>query len=209
MGDLSLEFSVVLLIIFGLSLVFTLRTHQQLLAPPKSDNATSGEAVWSARRALTALIVSAVFVAWMGEVLVGSVEVASKSLGMTDLFVGLVVVAIAGNAAESTAAVRAALKNRMDLSVGIAVGSSIQVSLFVAPVLVFLSESIGPRPMDLLFTPVEIIAIVLAVVITAQIASDGDSNWLEGAQLVAVYVMLAVMFFYLPEPMLPVAGGQP
>jgi Ca2+:H+ antiporter len=125
---------------------------------------------------LTALIVSAVFVAWMGEVLVGSVEVASKSLGMTDLFVGLVVVAIAGNAAESTAAVRAALKNRMDLSVGIAAGSSIQVSLFVAPVLVFLSESIGPRPMDLLFTPVEIIAIVLAVVITAQIASDGDSS---------------------------------
>jgi Ca2+:H+ antiporter len=140
MGDLSLEFSVVLLLIYGLSLVFTLRTHQQLLAPPKNDNATSGEAVWSARRALTALMVSAVFVAWMGEVLVGSVEVASKSLGMTDLFVGLVVVAIAGNAAESTAAVRAALKNRMDLSVGIAAGSSIQVSVFVAPVLVFLSE---------------------------------------------------------------------
>jgi Ca2+:H+ antiporter len=198
MGDLSLEFSVVLLVIYGLSLVFTLHTHQQLLAPPKSDNATSDDAVWSARRALTALTVSAVFVAWMGEVLVGSVEVASKSLGMTDLFVGLVVVAIGGNAAESTAAVRAALKNRMDLSVGIAAGSSIQVSLFVAPVLVFLSQWIGPRPMDLLFTPVEIIAIALAVVITAQIASDGDSNWLEGAQLVAVYVMLAVMFFYLP-----------
>jgi Ca2+:H+ antiporter len=209
MVDLSLEFSIVLLVIYGLSLVFTLRTHEQLLTPPKGDNAASDEAVWSTRGALTALIVSAVFVAWMGEVLVGSVEVASKSLGMTDLFVGLVVVAIAGNAAESTAAVRAALKNRMDLSVGIAAGSSIQVSLFVAPVLVFLSEWIGPRPMDLLFTPVEIIAIVLAVVITAQIASDGDSNWLEGAQLVAVYVMLAVMFFYLPEPTSPVAGGQP
>jgi Ca2+:H+ antiporter len=209
MVDLSLEFSIVLLIIYGLSLVFTLRTHEQLLAPPKGDNAVSDEAVWSTRGALAALIVSAVFVAWMGEVLVGSVEVASKSLGMTDLFVGLVVVAIAGNAAESTAAVRAALKNRMDLSVGIAAGSSIQVSLFVAPVLVFLSERIGPRPMDLLFTPVEIMAIVLAVVITAQIASDGESNWLEGAQLVAVYVMLAVMFFYLPEPTSRVTGGQP
>jgi Ca2+:H+ antiporter len=203
MGDLSLEFSVVLLIIYGLSLVFTLRTHEQFLAHPKSDEPTSDEAAWSARRALTVLILSAVFVAWMGEVLVGSIEAASRALGMTDLFVGLVVIAIAGNAAESTPAVRASLKNRMDLSVGIAAGSSIQVALFVAPVLVFLSEWVGPGPMDLVFTPVEIIAIVLAVVITAQIASDGDSNWLEGAQLVAVYVMLAVMFFYLPEPAQP------
>lgn len=123
MGDLSLEFSVVLLVIYGLSLLFTLGTHEQLLVPPKTDETTSGEAAWSARRALMALIVSAVFVAWMGEVLVGSIEAASRSLGMTDLFVGLVVVAIAGNAAESTAAVRASLKNRMDLSVGIAAGA--------------------------------------------------------------------------------------
>lgn len=200
MGDLSLEFSAVLLVIYALSLVFTLRTHQQFLTPPKGDESTSGEAVWSAHRALTVLIVSAALVAWMGEVLVGSIEAASRALGMTDLFVGLVVVAIAGNAAESTAAVRAALKDRMDLSVGIAAGSSIQVALFVAPVLVFLSEWIGSGPMDLVFTPIEIGAIVLAVVIAAQIASDGESNWLEGAQLVAVYVMLAVMFFYLPEP---------
>ena len=121
---------------------------------------------------------------------------------MTELFAGLVVVAIAGNAAEATAAVRAALNNRMDLSVGIAAGSSIQIALFVAPLLVIISQWVSSRPMDLVFTPVEIVALVLAVVITSQLASDGQSNWLEGAQLLAVYVMLAVMFFYLP-------AGQP
>ncbi len=126
------------------------------------------------------------------------VEHAATALGMTELFVGLVVVSIAGNAAESTAAVRAALKNRMDLSVGIAVGSSIQIALFVAPVLVLLSHFVGPAPMNLVFTPIEIGALVLAVVIVGQIASDGDSNWLEGTQLLAVYLMLAVIFFYLP-----------
>jgi Ca2+:H+ antiporter len=197
-GDLSLEFSAVLLTLYSLSLVFTLRTHERFLAPARRDETDHG-VLWSAPRAFTALALSAVFVGWMGEVLVGSIELASKSLGMTDLFVGLVVVAIAGNAAESTAAVRASLNNRMDLSVGIAVGSSLQVALFVAPVLVVLSQWIGPGPMDLVFTPVEIVAVVIAVAITGQIASDGDSNWFEGVQLVAVYIMLGVLFFYLPE----------
>jgi Ca2+:H+ antiporter len=136
-------------------------------------------------------------VGWMGEVLVGSVEVAAKSLGMSDLFVGIVVVAIAGNAAESVAAVRAAFAGRMDLSVGIAAGSSIQIALFVAPALVILSHWVGPHPMDLVFTRVEIVALGLAVWLTGQIASDAESNWFEGVQLVAMYLMLAAVFFYL------------
>jgi Ca2+:H+ antiporter len=198
-GDLSLEFSVVLLLTYALSLLFTLYTHHQLLTPgKKGQEHEQEEQLWSPSRALLVLAVSALFVGWMGEVLVGSVEVAAKALGMTDLFVGLVIVAIAGNAAESTAAIRAALKGRMDLSVGIAAGSSIQVALFVAPGLVILSYWVGGSPMDLVFTPVEIGALVLAVAMTGQIAADAESNWLEGVQLLAVYIMLGIMFFYLP-----------
>ncbi len=195
--DLSLEFSVVLLITYGLSLLFTLRTHSHLLAVGKHEE--SAEERWSVSRSFTLLAISAVFVGWMGEVLVGSVEAASRAFGLSDLFVGVIVVAVAGNAAESMSAIRAALKNRMDLSVGIAVGSSIQVALFVAPVLVILSQWIGKTPMDLAFTPVEVLALVLAIAITAQIAGDGESNWLEGVQLLAVYILLGVMFYYLPQ----------
>ena len=197
--DLSLEFSLVLLVMYGLSLLFTLGTHQRLLTPRRRPESEPAESVWSLPRALGILTLSALFVGWMGEVLVGSIEAASGALGMTELFAGLVVVAVAGNAAESTAAVRAALQNRMDLSVGIAVGSSIQVALFVGPLLVLVGHWVGTRNMDLVFTPIEIVAVVLAIVITEQVASDGDANWLEGAQLMAVYIMLAVIFFYLPE----------
>jgi Ca2+:H+ antiporter len=198
-GDLSLEFSVVLLITYALSLLFTLYTHHQLLTPgKKTQDHTRDEQLWSPMRAFAVLAVSAAFVGWMGEVLVGSVEVAAKALGLTDLFVGLIIVAIAGNAAESTAAVRAALQGRLDLTVGIAAGSSIQVALFVAPGLVILSHWVGGAPMDLVFTPVEIGALILAVAMTALIASDAESNWLEGVQLLAVYAMLGIMFYYLP-----------
>jgi Ca2+:H+ antiporter len=143
-------------------------------------------------------MVSAIFVGWMGKVLVDSVEVAAQSLGLTDLFVGLVIVAIAGNAAESTSAIRAALRGRMDLCVGVAIGSSLQIALFVGPLLVLLSYWFGKRPMDLVFTPAELVGLVLAIAITVQIAGDGESNWFEGVQLLAVYLMLAVMIYYLP-----------
>ncbi len=116
---------------------------------------------------------------------------------MSDLFVGLVIIAIAGNAAESTAAIRAAARNRMDLSVGIAVGSSIQIALFVAPALIIASHWIAPQPLDLVFTLVELLAGIIAVAITMQIAGDGESNWLEGVQLVVVYLLIAVMVFSL------------
>jgi Ca2+:H+ antiporter len=138
-------------------------------------------------------------VAWISEILVGSVQQAAAAFGMTEIFVGVVVVAIIGNAAEHSTAVIAALKNRMELSFGIAVGSSLQIALFVAPILVVLSHFIGPRPMDLAFTPAEVLAIFGSVLITGQVAADGETNWLEGAQLLAVYLILAMVFYFLPD----------
>ncbi len=137
-------------------------------------------------------------VAWMSELLVGSVEQAAHALGMTDLFVGIVVVAIVGNAAEHSTAVMMAMRDRMDLAVAIAVGSSIQVALFVAPLLVLLSYVVAPRPMDLVFSPAEVLAVLVAVAICTQVASDGESHWLEGAQLLAVYLLLGLLFYFLP-----------
>lgn len=196
-GDLSLEFSVILLITYACGLFFTLRTHHDLLTGGKRPE-QDYHAAWKMKPALLMLTLSAVAIGWMSEVLVGSIEVAAHTLGMTDLFAGLIVVALAGNAAEATSAIRAAMQNRMDLCVGIATGSSLQIALFVAPALVILSQWIGPRPMDLVFTPAELLSLVLAIAINGQIAGDGDSNWLEGVQLCAVYLMLAVMFYLLP-----------
>ena len=144
------------------------------------------------------LAVSALGIAFMGEVLVGSIEAASRALHMSDLFAGIIVIAIAGNAAEATSAIRAAMRGRMDLSVGIASGSSMQIALFVAPALVLLSHGMGPGPMDLVFTPTELLALVIAIVIHGQIAGDGEANWMEGVQLLAVYCMLGVMFYLMP-----------
>jgi Ca2+:H+ antiporter len=145
-------------------------------------------------------------IAWMSEILVGSVEPAAASLGMTSVFVGVIVVAIVGNAAEHSTAVMMAMKNRMDLTFGIALGSSIQIAMFVAPVLVCLSYFIGPHPMDLVFSPAEVLAVGLAVVIAGEVASDGQSNWLEGVQLLAVYLILALVFYFLPEVASPMGS---
>ncbi len=203
--DLSLGFAIILLVTYGCGLIFRLRTHRDLLAPAKKS-APEDTPQWSTAVSLGVLAGSAGLIGWVGEVLVGSIDAAAHRLGMTELFVGIIVIAIAGNAAEATSAVRAALASRMDLCVGIAVGSSIQVALFVAPVLVLLSQWVGPHSMDLVFTPVEIVALVIAIAITGQIAGDGDSNWLEGVQLVAVYVMLAVMFYLIPNASGAAAG---
>jgi Ca2+:H+ antiporter len=144
------------------------------------------------------LFIATCFVALISEFLVGAVEAARASLGLTEVFVGVIVVAIIGNAAEHSSAVLMALRNKMDLSMGIAVGSSLQIALFVAPVLIFASHLMG-RPMDLEFTIPEVVAVVLAIGITGQVAGDGESNWLEGAQLLSVYVVLAILFYFLPE----------
>ena len=148
---------------------------------------------------LLTLAGATLLIVWVSEILVGSVEGAAKAFGMTNVFIGVIVVAVVGNAAEHSTAVMLAMKNRMELSMGIAIGSSLQIALLVAPLLVIVSHFIGPRPMDLMFTPAEVVAIFLAVLITGQIASDGESNWIEGVQLLAVYVIMAIVFYFLPE----------
>ncbi|HET9767584.1 MAG TPA: calcium/proton exchanger [Thermoanaerobaculia bacterium] len=199
--NLSLWFAFVLLGTYALGLLFSLRTHVALFSGTHGEAEALEEethGAWSWKKALGVLALATAAVAWMSEILVGSVEQAAHAMGMTDLFVGVVVVAIIGNAAEHSTAVLVAIRNRMDLSVSIAIGSSIQIALFVAPVLVLLSYWVAPQPMDLVFSPAEVLAVLVAVVICAQVASDGESHWLEGAQLLAVYVLLGLLFYFLP-----------
>jgi Ca2+:H+ antiporter len=198
---MAVAISVLLLVTYACGLVFSLKTHKRLFlggqcgASEVEDAATY--APWSVRRSLAVLGGATALVAWISEILVGSIEPTAKALGMTDVFIGVVVVAIIGNAAEHSTAVLVARKNRMDLALGIAFGSSVQIALFVAPLLVLLSYAIAPQPMDFVFSPPEVLAIGVAVVIAGQIAGDGESNWLEGVQLLAVYGILAIVFFFL------------
>src|SRR5215510_10392129 len=193
--NISIEISVVLFVTYILSLVFALRTHKDLYQGSHEEG-EAGEAM-SLRTAVIVLVVATGQIAWMSELLVHAVEPASKALGLTEIFVGVIAVAIIGNAAEHSTAIIMAMKNQMDLAYHIAVGSSMQIALFVAPVLVFLSYAIG-KPMDLLFTTFEVITVGLAVAIVSLVAADGESNWMEGVLLVAVYVIFAIAFFYLP-----------
>ncbi len=195
-SGLSLEICLILFLTYILSLLFSLRTHKDLYTG--SGEPHDEPVHFKPRTALIVLIAATTMVALMSELLVEAVEPASKQLGMTEIFVGVIVVAIIGNAAENSSAILMALKNKMDLSYHIAVGSSMQIALFVAPVLVFLSYAIG-KPMDLLFTPFEVITVVLAVGIVSQVASDGESNWMEGVLLLAVYIIFGIAFFFLPE----------
>jgi Ca2+:H+ antiporter len=196
--SLSMVIAALLLFTYVAHLFFSLHTHKQLFAEETAPPAEA-EKPWSLRKSILILLAATALIAGMSEILVGSVEPAAKALGMTRVFVGIVIIAIVGNAAEHSTAVMMALKNRMELSLGIAIGSSLQIALFVAPVLVILSRFIGPRPMDLVFTPAEVVAVFVAVLITGQIASDGKSNWLEGVQLLVVYLIIAMVFFFLPE----------
>jgi Ca2+:H+ antiporter len=199
--ELSLEIAIVLLVTYALSLFFSLKTHRHLYVGEGSDaeEEARGTHGWSQPVSVGVLLGATALVALMSEFLVGAVDVAAKSLGMTEVFVGVILVAIIGNAAEHSTAVMMSLRNKMDLAINIAVGSSIQIALFVAPLLVLLSHAIGPHgPMDLLFTNLEVIAIVLSVATMALITQDGESNWMEGVQLLAVYTILGIAFFYLP-----------
>jgi Ca2+:H+ antiporter len=198
--ELSLEISVALILTYGASLLFTLRTHRHLYMgdtgedPRAERESRSG----SLARPVLTLLAATAGVALMAELLVEAAQKTAERLGWSEVFVGVILVAIIGNAAEHSTAVVMALKNRMDAAINIAVGSSIQVALFVAPVLVFLSYAVGPRPMNLIFTPFEVLSVALAVVSMAFISQDGESNWMEGVQLLAVYVILGIAFFHLP-----------
>jgi Ca2+:H+ antiporter len=196
---LDTEIAVVLFVTYCASLVFTLRTHRDLYRVTAGDDDPSeGGHGMSLKRAVIVLFASTAAVAVVSELLVSSVSETARELGMTDLFVGVVIVALVGNAAEHFSAVVLAADDKMDAAIAIAVGSSTQIALFVAPTLIFLSYAIAPQPMDLLFTTYELVAIGLSVLSIAFIAHDGETNWMEGVQLLAVYMILSLGFFFLP-----------
>jgi len=198
---LSVAIAAVLFATYLCWLLFSLVTHKELFAGRAESAGERGESdskPWSVTKSVIILALATTLVAIMSEFLAGSVETTCKSLGLTEVFVGIIVVAIIGNAGESTAVV-VALKNKMDLSLGIAIGSSLQIALFVMPVLVFASYLFG-RPMNLEFSLPEVAAVSLAVWIVVLISGDGECNWVEGAQLLAVYLVIAILFFFLPEP---------
>jgi Ca2+:H+ antiporter len=198
--QLSLAIAAVLILSYVALLVFSLRTHSNLFAGEEHHEAS--DKLWSVGKAVGILLAATAVIAVMSEFLVGTIETAQHKLGLTEVFVGVVVVAIIGNAAEHSTAVFAALKDKMDLSLGIAIGSSLQIALFVAPVLLFASYLFG-APMNLEVTLPEVFAVAAAVMFVVQICGDGESNWLEGAQLLAVYLIVALGFFFI-QP-----GGAP
>jgi len=192
---LSLEIAVVLFVSYLLSLLFSLRTHKHLYAGAAAEHEHGPVRVG---REILVLLVATALVGWMSELLVGAVAETSRTLGLTEVFVGVIVVAVVGNAAEHSTAVLVAMKDHMDLALNIAIGSSIQIALFVAPVLVFASHATRHGPMDLRFSALEVLAVLAAVGVVNLVAQDGESNWLEGALLLAVYVVLGLAFFFLP-----------
>ncbi len=197
---LSEEIAAILAVIYLLSLVFSLRTHRHLFGGEEREQAGGYRPEWSRRTSLLVLLVATAGVAWMAHLLVASVEHAAQALGMNQVFIGVIVVAVVGNAAEHSTAVIVAMKNKMDLAVQIAVGSSLQIALFVAPVLVLASMLMGhDQPLDLHFTPLEMITVLLAVGVLALVAQDGECHWMEGVMLLGVYVILALAFYHLPE----------
>jgi Ca2+:H+ antiporter len=194
--NLSLAVAIVLVISYALGLLFSLRTHSALFNPhdETGENDTWG---WSLRTSVIALAVAGIAVGAMSEILVGSIEAASESIGLSEFFIGAIVVAIVGNAAEHWVAVLVAIKDKMNLSVNIAIGSSAQVALFVAPVLVIAAAlGLGPGPMPLVFNGFEIAAVLLGVLVAFQVTSEGESNWFEGVQLLALYAIVGLAFFY-------------
>jgi len=190
---LSLAVAIVLIATYVAGLFFSMKTHRALFNPEYEEEDTWG---WSVRTSVIALAVAGVLVGLMSEVLVGSISEASESIGLSEFFVGAIVVAIVGNAAEHWVAVLVAVKNKMDLAVNIAIGSSAQIALFVAPVLVLASFLVGPHPLALVFNGFELGAILLAILVGNHVTADGESNWFEGVQLLALYFVLGLTFYF-------------
>lgn len=204
LGTLSLSISVVLLLVYGAYLVFSLVTHTALFSGSRAaESEEASEPSWSVRRSVVVLAVATVMVAWISEIMVGAIEPTTHEIGLSSVFVGVFVVAILGNAAEHATAITAAMKNRMDLSLSIAIGSSAQVALFVAPVLVLASLFLGPVPLDLAFPGGLVLMVLLSVLIMGQVAGDGRSDWLRGVQLLAVYLVFGLTYYFLPVASVP------
>lgn len=201
---LSEGVAVVMIVLYALSVVYAF-THAQV--PHAEEGVIAGQvpghdSKWSIRTAVIVLIGATLAIVFMSEILVGAVEAVTVKLGLTELFIGIIIIPLVGNIAEHLVAVQVAIKNKMELSLAVSLGSSLQVALFVAPVLVFISLLMGGETLLLVFTSFELISLMAASVVAAFIALDGESNWLEGAMLLAVYIMIALAFFFLPA-----AGG--
>ena len=196
---LNVGIACLLLVAYGLYILFSLKTHSTAFASVETGEGEHHEQQWSVTRAVGSLILASVLAAWMSEKLVGAAEATGHALGMSQIFIGIVFVAIVGGAAESGSAVAMARKNKMDLSLGIALGSCIQIALFVAPLLVLLSYFIAPQPLSLSFGRAEIGSLFMAVIIGAMVSADGQANWYKGVQLITVYAIIALMFYLMPE----------
>ncbi len=194
LDGLTISVAVVMILVYVLSIVYSFTTGRA--EPVSHAPAQVHETRWSVRTSLSVLLASTLGIAVLSEVLVGSVEHVTESLGWSEFFVGIIIVPIVGNVAEHLVAVQVAIKNQMELSLSIALDSSLQIALFVAPLLIFISRLMG-NPMDLIFNQFELVALTAASFIATLVALDGESNWLEGVQLLVVYVILAIAFFYL------------
>jgi Ca2+:H+ antiporter len=193
---LSIAVSCVLIFSYAAGLFFSLRTHAGLFNPHEEESSSDDRGDWSTGRSVLILAIAGVLVGVLSEILVGSIEETSRSIGLSEFFIGAIVVAIVGNAAEHWVAVLVAYKNKMSLAVNIAIGSSAQVALFVAPVLVLVSFVLGPFPMPLVFNGFELAGLAIAAIIANQVTQEGESTWYEGLQLLLVYVVLALTFAY-------------
>ena len=197
--QLSIGVSVILLAAYVGQLIFSLRTHKHLYS--EEEELSMHGQVWSVRHSIGVLIGSTVVVAFMSELLIEGVDYLTESLGMSELFVGVILVALIGNAAEHLTAVIVAMKNKMDLAINIAMGSALQIALFVAPVLVIIGIIMGPQngqQMDMVFNLFEVAAIVVTMFVVNAITQDGESNWFEGLQLLAAYAIQGVAFYFHP-----------
>ncbi len=191
--ELSIFVSVFMLVVYIASLFFILYTHKHLY----TEEVGKYEAKWSKTKSTVILLVATLAVAWMSEILVGSIKPVVNAFGWTELFIGVIFIAIIGNAAEHTSAIVTAVKNRMDLSLQVSIGSATQIAMFVAPALVLISLLFKTH-MSLVFNTFELIAIVLSILIANLVVEDGESNWLEGIQLLMAYAIMAVAFFFHP-----------
>lgn len=197
---LNIAIAAVLLVAYGLYLLFSLKTHPGSFKSVEVEAAEGGKhAQGTVGRAVGSLIAASAGAAWMSEILVGAAEGTGEALGMSQTFVGIVLVAVVGGAAEAGSAIAMARKNKVDLTIGIALGSSIQIALFVAPVLVLASYFIAPQPLELSFTRAEVGSLFLGVLLGAIVCGDGQSNWYKGVQLMTVYAIIALMFYFVPE----------
>jgi Ca2+:H+ antiporter len=193
---MSFWVAVVLLLSYFAGLWFSLRTHRDVFNPDLDEGGATAH-TWSIKRSVGVLAVAGLAVGLMSEILVGSIEEASKGVGLSPFFVSLIIVAIVGNAAEHWVAVYFAARNKMDIAIAIAIGSSAQIALFVLPVLVLVSFVMGPFPLSMEFSPLEIGGVLLSVLIAAHVTQEGESTWFEGVQLLAVYVVLGVVFYFV------------